>query len=195
MTITVVSAPSGAKVEVSRRDEYRDHSDVVYFERTFSDVVDGGTYSVLENAGEGALVLDAGLCLRVNPSDGVVYATTAVPADPGTNLLYALGFLRVAVFRGSPPETYRNVPVDVTGVAGATDVAAGLSHSCAVVSGGAVTCWGSNGDGQLGDGTNSDSRRPVEVSGLIGATSVVGGYGHTCRARGRWVGEVLGFER
>jgi alpha-tubulin suppressor-like RCC1 family protein len=40
-------------------------------------------------------------------------------------------------------------------------------------------CWGSNGSGELGDGTFIDSEVPVAVSGLT-FSSVDTGTGHTC---------------
>jgi alpha-tubulin suppressor-like RCC1 family protein len=57
------------------------------------------------------------------------------------------------------------VPVQVTGItAGASDVGAGdgLNFGCARIGGG-VKCWGSNGQGSLGDGTGVPTRVPVEV--------------------------------
>lgn len=43
------------------------------------------------------------------------------------------------------------------------DVAGGGSHTLAVTADGRVLAWGANDNGQLGDGTTTDSRAPVEV--------------------------------
>ena len=43
-------------------------------------------------------------------------------------------------------------------------VAVGNFHTCALQSTGAVYCWGSNGVGQVGDGTNVDKQFPTEVT-------------------------------
>ena len=62
----------------------------------------------------------------------------------------------------------------------ATSISAGGSHSCAIVAGGTVYCWGANGAGQLGDGSNADRIAPVPVSGLSGVTAISAGSYHTC---------------
>ena len=48
---------------------------------------------------------------------------------------------------------------------GRAPVVAG-NMTCALLTSGAVTCWGYNGYGQVGDGTNNDRYVPVAVSGL-----------------------------
>lgn len=75
------------------------------------------------------------------------------------------------------------VPVDVSGItagSGATVVATGSSHTCAVVSG-AAKCWGLNGSGRLGNGSVTASPTPVDVTGLTsGVTDVSVGLAHSC---------------
>ena len=58
------------------------------------------------------------------------------------------------------------------GLTGATDVAVGLSHSCALKGDGTLRCWGNNLLGQLGDGTATDRHSPVQVVGLTSAVQV-----------------------
>ena len=61
---------------------------------------------------------------------------------------------------------------------GVTQVSAGGSHSCALLSGGESWCWGANSSGQLGDGTTTDRRNPVRVMDEVRQVSA-GGF-HTC---------------
>ena len=55
------------------------------------------------------------------------------------------------------------------------------SHTC-VINGSAlnVTCWGSNGMGQLGQGSTSPAELPVQVPGLSGVRRIGAGGQHTC---------------
>lgn len=78
--------------------------------------------------------------------------------------------------------TNRELPEDVIGMmVTAKGVAAGERHTCAVTTQGSVKCWGSNHDGQLGDGTTVDRVAPITVSGLAtGMRAVVAGEQHTC---------------
>ena len=57
----------------------------------------------------------------------------------------------------------------------AADVAGGISHTCGVLAGGGVKCWGYNGLGSIGDTTTTQSRLPVSVSVLSGAQKIAAG--------------------
>jgi alpha-tubulin suppressor-like RCC1 family protein len=71
-------------------------------------------------------------------------------------------------------------PVQVAGLTRVAQLALGGSHSCALLTGGQVTCWGANEHGQLGDGTTVSHTSPVPVSGLPAATAVAAGHDFTC---------------
>lgn len=66
---------------------------------------------------------------------------------------------------GGPTDMSSDVPVAVTGITDATQVSTGSQFTCALLSGGGASCWGANYDGQLGDGTLTESAIPVPVSG------------------------------
>lgn len=59
-------------------------------------------------------------------------------------------------------------------------LAAGGSHTCVVTGTKGVKCWGTNYEGELGDGTVTDRAAPVDVIGLTGVTAIAAGYQHNC---------------
>jgi len=67
--------------------------------------------------------------------------------------------------RSHEPMTNRTTPVQVSGITGAVGLTAGWwHHSCALLGGGTVRCWGANDWGQFGNGTRTSSSIPVTMS-------------------------------
>jgi len=84
-----------------------------------------------------------------------------------------------------------------------TDITAGGGHSCAIrssVGDSEVTCWGSNWNGQVGDGTINTSNELRSVgTGMGNWTHVTAGISHTCGIveftdvycwGGGWLGQI-----
>lgn len=64
--------------------------------------------------------------------------------------------------------------------AAAAKLAGGTGFGCAIAGSGGVSCWGSNGKGQLGDGTLTSSTKAVAVKGVAGAVQIAAGDTHAC---------------
>ena len=92
----------------------------------------------------------------------------------------SLGQLGIGMLAGS-----EDVPVPVPALGNTVlALAAGNTHSCAIVSGDELRCWGGNAYGQIGNGEVSLPRQrltPVDVLGLgSGVQAIEAGLEHTC---------------
>lgn len=93
----------------------------------------------------------------------------AIPGVSWSELLFAIVLLASLPAGADTPLT------------GALQVSPGTDHTCVVMNGGAVQCWGKNTSGQLGNGTTVDSLGPITAVGLSsGVLSVAAGSQFTC---------------
>jgi alpha-tubulin suppressor-like RCC1 family protein len=80
------------------------------------------------------------------------------------------------------PDRLAPTNTNVNNVNGATMIAAGTNHACAIVAGGGpgnvVRCWGQGANGQLGNGNTWDTSNPVTVGGLTGGPAAVAAGGN-----------------
>jgi alpha-tubulin suppressor-like RCC1 family protein len=108
-----------------------------------------------------------------------------------SNVAYCWGYARGGLLgNGTDPAPQTCVnntpcstrPVRVVGGISFRAVSAGgtRAHTCGVTTANVAYCWGSNGEGQLGDGTTTNRRRPVRVLGGLAFRQVGAGGRHTC---------------
>lgn len=134
-----------------------------------------GTYSYRANPT--AVQLPAGVtvtAIAAGTSHSCALATTGVAYCWG----YALGGLlgRDAPAIEADPGAV-SMPAGVT----FTAITTGTLHSCALGNNGKSYCWGYNGEGRLGDGTNENRYVPTEVASAgVTFTSISAGATSTC---------------
>lgn len=87
---------------------------------------------------------------------------------------------------GDNSTTNRYVPTPISSLGdGRTAVAisSGGWHTCAILDDGSVSCWGSNWDGELGDGSSTQRNIPASTASLgegRHAIEIEAGYYHSC---------------
>ncbi len=108
----------------------------------------------------------------------------------GDGTVWCWGAIESARMRGTQNvagvHSYGASPVEV--MPGATQIASGHGHTCALINNGSVWCWGSNSHGQLGDGSLTDRVAPAQVlsaslSGLTDVVEIAAGARSTCARR------------
>lgn len=123
------------------------------------------TWSVLSGT------LPAGL--SVNSATGILSGTPSSPTAGAS-------FTVQGTYKNNQGQ--RVFTIVVNGVSlRVAQLAAGAAHTCALTEDATVVCWGSNGFGQLGNGTTTSSSQPTPVQGLQpGVKAITAGDSHTC---------------
>ena len=81
---------------------------------------------------------------------------------------------------GTTSTSATSTPVLVAGINNATAIAADTFHTCALLTDHTVKCWGSNANGQLGNGTTVDSATPVAVNNIDTAIAISASDSQSC---------------
>ncbi len=102
--------------------------------------------------------------------------TTCARVADGSWKCWGLEFINTGT--GQPEEL--GVATAVPRLDGIVQLGPAFGSACGVTATGGVSCFGSNQEGQLGDGTTTERRTPVAVSGLTGAAEVRSSGNHTC---------------
>ena len=118
--------------------------------------------------------------------DGISDATAIAVGEAHSCALHQTGNIscwgsnRAAQLGNYAAEFESSMPVGVTGISDAAAITAGSEYSCALHQTGNISCWGSNEDGRLGNGTNNYSSVPVKVQDIDDITAVNAAGGYSC---------------
>jgi alpha-tubulin suppressor-like RCC1 family protein len=144
---------------------------------------------------------------------GTQYTPTAVEGLTGVTQISAHGYAGCARLSNGTAQCWghnsdgqsgdgttvqsRPAPVAVAGLTNVVQVVTGGQHACALLANGTVRCWGNNGSGRLGDGTEDDRLAPVVVTGLTGIAQLDADGTRTCARSASgyawcWGGTFLG---
>ncbi|MCL2287386.1 MAG: stalk domain-containing protein [Firmicutes bacterium] len=137
---------------------------------------------------------------RISPAGvGEIISTTPVQVQNLSNVTFiAVGHQNsfaltsdgtVYTFRGQTFDgttTRHDAPIRVESLRGVVAIAAGLHHSLALTNDGYVLAWGSNANGELGNGESghgSFSATPVNVLNLTNVVAIAAGANHSLALR------------
>ena len=113
-------------------------------------------------------------CAAFNVMSTVVGGSSATIGGLSTSTRYYFR-MRARDQAGNIVSPTNEVSARTYGPGSSVAVSAGYNFACALGADGHVRCWGANGNGQLGNGTNTDSLVPVQVSNLGDVTAIAAG--------------------
>jgi len=125
----------------------------------------------------GGVLLLAGLMFTISPVNAAIKDIQAGISH--TCVLTTAGGVKCWGWNGKGQlgdgsTTNSSRPVAVLDLSsGVSAIATGEVHSCALMMTGGVKCWGGNENGELGDGSTTNSPRPVAVDGLNSGVSAI----------------------
>ncbi|MBC7691517.1 MAG: hypothetical protein H7222_07085 [Methylotenera sp.] len=103
--------------------------------------------------------------------------TCAILTDRSVKCWGLLGYTTPAKFDGPISS---EVPVKIEGVLSAIAISTGSLHTCAIIEGGGVKCWGANTYKQLGAETAPDSPLTAVTVPSVSALAIASGGDSTC---------------
>jgi alpha-tubulin suppressor-like RCC1 family protein len=123
-------------------------------------------------------------CLSGGTAQEIGGIIPAAGGSPETSMDVAVnrfGSLIMALIKDGIPVAFQSGRFKlINDVTQAVDVDSGSSHTCVLLSDGAVKCWGSNTYGQLGRNSTVSSSNPQTVLNISGAWQLAVGKNHAC---------------
>ena len=89
--------------------------------------------------------------------------------------VWAWGFNFEGQLGGATANIMQTSPLQISGLANVTAIAAGNHHTLALRSDGSVWSWGKNDQGQIGDGSTTNRTSPAPIPGLASVTDISAG--------------------